>query len=303
MSKKNRERRASQAAHATARAAFPKLDPHWPVLGLALAGVLLTAYLAWVHVAGAQAAFCTQGSGCDVVQQSQWSSFLGIPTALWGLGLYAIVALVALLPSPKVKRWRRLFALASFGVAFSVFLTIVAAVALKAFCFWCLMSLALLVAILVVTLVKRPPNAFPETKGRWLLNHAFVIVPLIAVIGLAQAGVFARPADPRLAALAAHLRDSGAKFYGASWCKHCRDQKELFGRAADDLPFVECSPNGPNGKLAYECAAAGVTAFPTWVIRGRHENRVVQPEELARLSRFAWNAPQWSEPKRGEKKD
>ncbi len=292
MSKKHHEHRTARTA--SPRTAAARLKPFWPVVWLAAAGVLLTAYLVWVHGSGSSAAFCSAGSGCDVVQQSQWSSFLGIPTALWGLGLYALIAFVAALPGEKVSRWRRLLALVVFGVAFSVYLTLTGWVALKAFCFWCLASLALLVAMLVVAILKRPAGAIPEKQGRWWLNHAIVIVPIIAVIGAAQAGVFTRPADPRLTALAAHLNDSGAKFYGASWCAHCRDQKDLFGRAADALPFVECSPNGPNSAIAYECSSAGVNSFPTWIIKGRRETRVVSPEELARLSRFAWNAPQWS---------
>lgn len=291
-------RKSRSTAHATRTASHetsPKNLPFWPVLWLAVAGMVLTAYLAYVNLAGGNAALCTAGSGCDVVQQSRWSEFLGIPSALWGFGLYALIALVALSRSGKVKRWRRLFSLSVFGVAYSLFLTAVGVFDLSSFCFWCLASLALLVAIFVLVLMKRPPTALEEGWGRWALNHAIVLLPLIAVIGVVQAGVLARPVDPRLEALAAHLKQSGAKFYGANWCAHCRDQKDVFGHFAQDLPYVECAPNGPNTAMAYECASAGVTSFPTWIIRGQQHTAVLQPEELARLSRFAaWNAPQRS---------
>ncbi len=290
-------RKSRSAAHATRAAshdASPKIPPFWPVAWLAVAGMVLTAYLAYVNLSGAAAALCTQGSGCDVVQQSRWSVFLGVPAALWGFGLYALIALVAFSRSGKVKRWRRLFSLALFGLAYSLFLTAVGVLDLSAFCFWCLASLALLTAIFVLVLMKRPPTALAEGWARWILNHAIALVPLIAVIGIVQAGVLARPADPRLEALAVHLKQSGAKFYGANWCAHCRDQKDLFGSFAAALPYVECAPNGPNTAIAYECASAGVASFPTWIIRGQQHTAVLQPEELARLSRFAWNAPQWS---------
>ena len=37
--------------------------------------------------------------------------------------------------------------------------------------------------------------------------------------------------------VAKHLKESGAKMYGAFWCSHCEDQKETFGAGAD-IPYV-----------------------------------------------------------------
>ena len=39
----------------------------------------------------------------------------------------------------------------------------------------------------------------------------------------------AGPEDPKIRALAEHLTEEGALFYGASWCPHCQEQKLLFG--------------------------------------------------------------------------
>src|SRR5690606_11005406 len=75
---------------------------------LSLFGLLLTAYLAWTALAGDRPAFCTSGAGCDVVQGSAWSRFLGMPIALWGLLLYAALAWVAWRPATRLARWRRL---------------------------------------------------------------------------------------------------------------------------------------------------------------------------------------------------
>jgi hypothetical protein len=89
----------------------------------------------------------------------------------------------------------------------------------------------------------------------------------------------------RLTALAEHLRDSGAAFYGAYWCPHCQEQKQAFGSAADQLPYVECDPRGAGAQPA-RCEMAGVRAYPTWVIGRRKIEGAVPPADLARLSGF-----------------
>ena len=41
------------------------------------------------------------------------------------------------------------------------------------------------------------------------------------------------------------LKAKGAVFYGGFWCKHCKNQKELFGLSEKYLPYYECStPDG-----------------------------------------------------------
>ena len=63
--------------------------------------------------------------------------------------------------------------------------------------------------------------------------------------------------------LAKCLTEKGFKFYGASWCGWCQKQKELFGEAAQYLPYVECIDQTTN-QLTSECQEAGIEAFPTW---------------------------------------
>lgn len=64
--------------------------------------------------------------------------------------------------------------------------------------------------------------------------------------------------------LARCIKDSGAKFYGASWCPHCQNQKEAFGKSAKYLPYVECSMPGSNA-VSLVCKNANIDGFPTWV--------------------------------------
>ena len=59
------------------------------------------------------------------------------------------------------------------------------------------------------------------------------------------------------------LKDKGALFYGAFWCPHCRDQKELFGKSASKLPYVECSTADGKNQLSI-CAEKDIKSYPTW---------------------------------------
>src|SRR6185503_10583793 len=73
----------------------PARKPDLPVLVIALAGLAVAGYLAWIKWSGAGALFCTAGSGCDIVQASRYATFLGAPTALWGALAYLAIALLA----------------------------------------------------------------------------------------------------------------------------------------------------------------------------------------------------------------
>ena len=49
--------------------------------------------------------------------------------------------------------------------------------------------------------------------------------------------------------------------FGASWCPHCAEQKQMFGRSVKNLPYFECSKNGEQVK---ECDDRAITSYPTW---------------------------------------
>lgn len=267
------------------------LAPDWALLVLSVLGAVLAAYLLLSHQSGHAPVFCSAGSSCDVVQESRWSSLFGLPIALWGVLFYLVVAAVAATGRTAATRWRRVFALGLAGWLVSVYLNVVSWLVLDAVCGWCLVSLGLLTAIVGLAWWRRPPQGPSEGWARWSLVFGMVAVPALALIASSQAGWLSPPADPRLEALALHLDKTGAKYYGAFWCPNCQKQRALFGRSADKLPYVECSPNGRNGALAFECASAGIQNLPTWVIRGQTHVGVIAPEELARHARFPWNAP------------
>lgn len=271
-----------------APAARQRLAPDWPVVALAIFGLLVTGYLSAIALWGTLPLLCDGESGCATVQQSRWSVFLGLPIALWGFALYALIAAIAAAPGTRLKRWRLVWPLALIGLAISVYLTLVGLIALQSVCGWCLLSLFAMAAIFVLVHIGRPASA-PGTSWRsWLINNGAIALVVVVLMQLYYAGLFAPAENPRLQALASHLERTGAIYYGADWCVVCQQQNRLFGASAERLPYVECHPAGRTAPVALECVNAGVRSFPTWVIRGRQHNQLLQPEELARLSGFNW---------------
>ena len=254
------------------------------VAGLAAAGVVISAYLTWLKWAGTTAAFCLSGSGCDIVQASQYAMLLGVPTALWGALLYGAIGVLAVMGLGP-RRWRWAFYLAAGGAGFSIYLTALSVLVIHATCAYCLASTGLMVAILAVLWWRRA--ALPGQRGRigGLVAGgltAAVLVPFGAAF------IFAMPsgvAGGSELALARHLRATGAVMYGAYWCPHCQEQKALFGDAARELPYVECDPSGVNGRPDL-CEKAGVKAFPTWVVGGQRFEGVQSIGALADASKF-----------------
>ena len=270
-----------------------RFAPDWLVVGLAAGGMLVTGYLTATSGGSAAPLFCAEGSGCDLIQQSHWSILFGLPVALWGFLLYGLIALIAGLGKPRLKRWQRLWLLAFFGTVFSLYLTAAGWLALNAFCLWCLVSLGVISTILVVLTFARPESAPGMPWAGFLAGQGAMVAVVLVLLHAFYAGWFQPPEDPRLRALAEHLERSGAVYYGASWCPSCQEQHRRFGSASRHLPYVECSPQGRGGVVAFECVANDISTYPTWVIGGRRFERLLEPEELARRVRFDWDG--WTE--------
>jgi uncharacterized membrane protein len=260
--------------------------PEWPVLVLALLGMLLTTYLTYNAMTSSTPAFCAADSGCELIQQSRWSMVLGIPLTLWGFALYALLAGMAWRLPAKAQRWQRLALIASIGLAISLYLTLIGWVQLKAFCLWCLLSLGLLLGICIRLLLTRPSTLERKQWQRWLTSTGAGVVIILAALHLSYSDLLAPREDPQLQALAEHLQRIDAKFYGAHWCPACQEQKRLFGSSAKRLPFVECAPNGSKGLVVRACVEDNVSSYPTWIIRGRRYQQILSADELMRYSRF-----------------
>jgi uncharacterized membrane protein/glutaredoxin len=270
--------------------------PHWVLIGLALCGTALAGYLtatAW----GKQAAtWCPAGSGCDIVLGSRWATLFGQPTSLWGMLTYVGLAGIAWIRNPEL-RWKLAWAVALFGALFSFYLTIISITVLKATCPYCLSSAALIIAILGLIAFERPKTFRRFAWRPWLLKTA--VPSLLAVFALHFAyftggpGAVVQAENSRLRVLATHLAESGAKFYGTSWCPHCQEQKKLFGASAHRLPYIECSPSGRSRPQATYCRDIGIHVYPTWIINGRRYEGPLTLEQLIVYSGFPTvSAPQ-----------
>lgn len=283
--------RANKPRHSEARSQQERrvYPADWHIFGLAVFGMLLTAYLTAAAWSSGGLAFCAAGSSCDVIQGSRWSTLLGVPIALWGFAAYALLAGLALKTSSRLRRWKYLWRISLIGLAISLYLTLVGWIALDAFCLWCLLSLATITAIFVLVATRAPPSAPGLPWRNWVLNTGLVALAVVGAVHATSSGLFEPRESPRLTALAQHLDRIGARYYGAFWCPACREQGKLFAGSAGHLPYVECSPEGRNGPVALECLRPEIQGYPTWLIRGRYHQQVLTPGELARLSGFRWN--------------
>jgi uncharacterized membrane protein len=250
---------------------------------------------------------CPGGAhGCDKVLASPWGSLFGQPLSLFGLLAYAAVLLLALLPLVlrgetrsrlvPVSWWGLL--LISTGMAvFSLVLMGVMVLKIQAFCFFCVLSACLSLALFLLSLVG---GEWPDRGS--LLFRVVLLALVVGLAGLGWAAAVDRPdggraatgvppaitttSTPAALALADHLKAKGIVMYSAWWCPHCHEQKQLFGKeAAERLTIVECAADGRDSQKEL-CDAKGLQGFPSWEINGQIDSGVKPLEKLAELSGF-----------------
>lgn len=118
------------------------------VLGvLAAAGLLISAYLSWVHFVGVDPVCVGGGGGCETVQSSRYATVLGVPVAVLGIIGYASLLLSAVMRGEVGVYLGFLFALV--GTLFSAYLTYLEIFVIHAICQWCVASAAIMVAALI----------------------------------------------------------------------------------------------------------------------------------------------------------
>ncbi len=67
------------------------------------------------------------------------------------------------------------------------------------------------------------------------------------------------PYDP----FAQCLAEKGLVMYGVDWCPNCQNQKKMFGKAFDNLPYVNCDFE------RVECQRKKIDKYPTWYLDGK----------------------------------
>jgi uncharacterized membrane protein len=119
---------------------------------VALVGAGVAAYLTYVHYRPA-ALICTAGGGCETVQESSYAELVGIPVALLGLCAYVLVLALVAWDSDAARTVVATIALAAVG--FAIYLVLLQALVIDAWCVWCLVNDVAVVPLLAVFAVLR----------------------------------------------------------------------------------------------------------------------------------------------------
>ena len=212
--------------------------------------------------------------------------------------------------------WWLLLAGSIAMAVFSAYLMYILATELKTVCPYCIGSAAFSVGLLILTITGRDW----EDLGQILFTGIIVsLLTLVVTLGIysgingnaiadetvdprdgkieiaAPQGNYTEPYGWKISttsgaaeiALAKHLTATGAKKYGAFWCPHCYEQKQLFGQEAfDEVTYIECAEGGKDPQPGV-CSTAGIKSFPTWEIDGKLYPGIKTPEELAKLSNYS----------------
>lgn len=264
------------------------------LLILSAVGLVLSAYLAYLHFTEAQAAFCAAGSECDAVRQSGFSTMMGIPVAVFGIFGYALIIVFTLISISKRQRWLYLYVFALSGITFSAYLTYVELFVIKAICTYCIVS-ALIITAIFLMLLFRKSEYYPKFSAvKTIVLGLFVVfVVLVGAFAfqseqLTEASLPSyeiSPADSYTVSLAKYLGSRGAVMYGSYQCPHCNEQKKMFGSSFKYVKYVECHPKGPDANPSL-CLVRGIQHFPTWEINGRYYQGALTLERLSGLSGF-----------------
>ncbi|EOA16830.1 hypothetical protein CARUB_v10005052mg [Capsella rubella] len=245
-------------------------------------GMLDTAYLTYLKVTGSDA-FCPIGGGtCGDVLNSDYAAVFGVPLPVIGFVMYGLVTALSAelgeenLPFGISKNNGR-FAL--FGIttamasASAYFLYILSTKLSGSSCLYCLVSAFISFCLFFLSLKL---EEIKQVVGLQTCLAILVVASLTASYSTAQPipsrTEITSSSSPYAIALAKHLNSIGAKMYGAFWCSHCLEQKEMFGKeAAKELNYVECFPDGykKGTKILKACADAGIEGFPTWIINNQ----------------------------------
>jgi uncharacterized membrane protein/glutaredoxin len=285
-----------------------------PLIGaIAFLGILNTGYITLSKLTRTTAICPTEG--CERVLESDYATIFGLPLSLFGLLAYIAMAVLALSPllvnkeTNKALRtklenlaWPLLFIGATAMTVFSGYLMyimtsqFVAKFGMGGVCFFCIASALFAFSMLVLTLLGRDWDDLGQLGFIGVITLMVTLIGTLAIYAPITAKLTPQPnpsgsptqgieypitttSSTAEIELAKHLKKIGAKMYGAYWCPHCHDEKELFGKeAAQIINYIECDPGGVNPQTelcqqilekAKKESGQDVVGFPTWEINGK----------------------------------
>lgn len=129
---------------------------HWVVPLLALVGLFVAGYLAFVETTGGEAV-CGPVGDCNTVQQSEYAFLFGVLS----VGLLGMLSYIAILSAWLIDRWgseqladlakTAIFLMALIGTLFSIYLTFLEPFVIGATCAWCLTSAVVITTLMLLS--------------------------------------------------------------------------------------------------------------------------------------------------------
>jgi uncharacterized membrane protein len=137
---------------------------------MSLVGVFVAVYLYLYKLGQIGTIVCGTG-GCETVQLSPWSEFMGVDVALIGVIGYVVmlgVAVAGLQPAAATRRWpaRWLVVLSGGALLFSAYLTYLELFVIHAICRWCVVSALIVLGIFIAAVLDwRQATPLPATPS------------------------------------------------------------------------------------------------------------------------------------------
>lgn len=125
-------------------------------------GIAVATYLVYVHYAGIEP-LCAVSGGCERVQNSKWSEFIGIPVADIGLAGYLGIFGSLLVFKGELNKLVPMV-LILVGFAFTLYLKYAEFFLVKAVCIWCVGSALIMLALAILSVwryLRLPVPAAP----------------------------------------------------------------------------------------------------------------------------------------------
>ncbi|MQM08113.1 hypothetical protein Taro_040965 [Colocasia esculenta] len=280
--------------------------------GLGGLGFVETCYLSFLKLTDSKAFCPVGGGGCGDVLDSDYAVVFGIPLPLYGMIAYGFVALLGLQLSGKRIfpglseadiRLTLLGCTTTMATASAYFLYILSTKLSGALCPYCLFSAVLCFSLFFITVKDFGFQEIQKFVGIQLAITGIVVAALSNSYSTAQSQLLGpgevdllpfeteitTKSTPFAISLAKHLHSIGARMYGAFWCSHCNEQKQMFGQEAMKIvDYVECFPDGvgKGRKMDKACVDVRIEGFPTWVIKDQVLSGEQELSDLAQASGF-----------------
>jgi uncharacterized membrane protein len=135
----------------------------WFLAAAAYGGFVISLYLTFVHYRG-YVSPCYVVEGCEQVQTSRFSVVLGVPVALLGTVFFGLMFYLAigLLTGATPTLVRAYKVLAFAGALAVVPLFLIQAIALRAFCSYCVATEVIMLSMWIVSFLLTSPRAKDE---------------------------------------------------------------------------------------------------------------------------------------------